>query len=83
MKVLEGTIDSRAREARGTGDEGDAPSPQPFSINGGNKVLLSFIQMGEQRCIRLLKLILVAHVGSRTRTLSFVTLIFFNDPPKS
>ena len=76
MKVLDGTMNGRAREARDTGDEGDTPSPQLFGIDGGNKVLLSLIQMGEQRCILLLKLILFAHAGSITRTLSIVTLNF-------
>jgi hypothetical protein len=76
MKVLEGTINSRAREARDTGDEGDTPSPQLFGIDGGNKVLLSLIQMGEQRCILLLKLILFAHAGSITQASSCVTINF-------
>jgi hypothetical protein len=48
MKVLDGTINSRARESRDTRDEGDASSPQPFGIEGSDEVLLPLIEVGEQ-----------------------------------
>lgn len=48
MKILNGTIDGRARESRHTGDEGNTSSPQLFGIDGSDKVLLSLIQVGEQ-----------------------------------
>ena len=54
MKVLNGTIEGRARESRNTGDEGDPSSPQLFGIDGSDKVLLSLIQVGEQRSVFLL-----------------------------
>src|SRR5437868_65189 len=79
MKVLEGTINRRAREARDTGDEGDTPSPQLFGIDGSDKVLLSLVQMGEQRGISLLKLFLFAHAGSITRASYFVTINILRD----
>jgi len=48
MKILNGTIDGRARESRHTRDEGNTSSPQLFGIDGSDKVLLSLIQVGEQ-----------------------------------
>jgi hypothetical protein len=47
MKVLEGTIEGRARESRNPGDEGDPSSPQLFGIDGSDQVLLSLIQVGK------------------------------------
>ena len=60
MKVLNGTIDGRARESRHTGDEGNTSSPQLFGIDGSDKVLLSLIQVGEQRSIFLFKFFFLA-----------------------
>ena len=61
MKILNGTIDGRARESRHTGDEGNTSSPQLFGIDGSDKVLLSLIQVGEQRSVFLLQFFLFAH----------------------
>lgn len=75
MKILNGTIDGRARESRHTGDEGNTSSPQLFGIDGSDKVLLSLIQVGEQRSVFLLQFFLFAHTVSITWGASFVTLI--------
>ena len=75
MKILNGTIDGRARESRHTGDECNTSSPQLFGIDGSDKVLLSLIQVGEQRSVFLLKFFLFAHTVSITRGASFVTII--------
>ncbi len=64
MKVLKGTIDRRARESRSAGDEGNTSSPQMFGVDGSDKVLLSLIQVGEQRSVSLLKFFCFAHAGS-------------------
>jgi hypothetical protein len=75
MKILNGTIDGRARESRHTGDEGNTSSPQLFGIDGSDKVLLSLIQVGEQRSVFLLQFFLFAHTVSITWGASFVTII--------
>ena len=75
MKILNGTRDGRARESRHTGDECNTSSPQLFGIDGSDKVLLSLIQVGEQRSVFLLKFFLFAHTVSITRGASFVTII--------
>ncbi len=67
MKVLDGTINSRARESRDTRDEGDASSPQPFGIEGSDEVLLPLIEVGEQRGVFLLQFFFSAHTGSIPR----------------
>ena len=75
MKVLDGTINRRARESRGTRDEGDASSPQPFGIEGSDEVLLPLIEVGEQRGVFLLQFFFSAHTGSIPRGGSIVTAI--------
>ena len=75
MKILNGTIDGRARESRHTGNEGNTSSPQLFGIDGSDKVSLSLIQVGEQRSVFLLKFFLFAHTVSITWGASFVTII--------
>ena len=67
MKVLEGTIEGRARESRETGDECDPSSPQLFGVDGSDQVLLSFIQVGEQRSVFLLQFFFSTHTGSIPR----------------
>ena len=74
MKILNGTIDGRARESRHTGDEGNTSSPQLFGSDGSDKVLLSLIEVREQRSVFLLKFFLFAHTVSITWGASFVTL---------
>jgi hypothetical protein len=64
MKVLDGTIDGRSRESRDAGDERNTSSPQLFGIDGGDKVLLSLSQVGEQRSVSLLEFVCFAHAGS-------------------
>src|SRR3954463_16142189 len=63
MKVPDGSIDRRARESRGTRDEGDPPSPQPFGIEGDDEVSLPLIEVGEQRGVFLLQFFFSAHTG--------------------
>jgi hypothetical protein len=66
MKVLNGPIDGRARESCHSGDEGNTSSPQLFGIDGSDKVLLSLIQVGEQRSVFQLKFFFLAHTASIT-----------------
>src|SRR3954462_14218599 len=75
MKVLDGTINSRARESRDTRDEGDASSPQPFGIEGSDEVLLPLIEVGEQRGVFLLQFFFSGHTGSIPRGGPIVTSI--------
>ena len=75
MKVLDGTINSRARESRDTRDEGDASSPQPSGIEGSDEVSLPLIEVGEQPGVFLLQFFFAAHTGSIPRGGSIVTAI--------
>ena len=80
MKVLDGTINGRARESRDTRDEGDASSPQPFGVEGSDEVLLPLIEVGEQRGVSLLQFLFSAHTGSIPRGGSIVTAIILRAP---
>src|SRR4051812_42456424 len=75
MKVPDGTIDRRARESRGTRDEGDPPSPQLFGIEGDDEVSLPLIEVGEQRGVFLLQFFFSAHTGSISGRSPIVTII--------
>ena len=75
MKVLDGTIDRRARQARNTRDEGDPSSPQLFGIQGDDEVSLPLIEMGEQRGVFLFQFFFSAHTGSISGGSSIVTII--------
>src|SRR3954471_24162427 len=75
MKVPDGTIDRRARESRGTRDEGDPPSPQLFGIEGDDEVSLPLIEVGEQRGVFLLQFSFSAHTGSISGRSPIVTII--------
>src|SRR3954462_6416785 len=75
MKVLDGTINSRARESRDTRDEGDASSPQPFGIEGDDEVSLPLIEVGEQRGVFLLQFFFSAHTGRIPMSGPIVTAI--------
>jgi len=48
---------------------------QLFGIDGSDKVLLSLIQVREQRSVFLLKFFLFAHIVSITWGVSFLTII--------
>ena len=76
MKALHGTIEGGARQARNTGDQSDASSPQLFRIDGSDQVLLMLIQMREQHVVFLLKFFNGTHTDSIPRRLSSVTIIY-------
>ena len=76
MKALHGTIEGGARQARNTGDQSDASSPQLFRIDGSDQVLLMLIQMREQHVVFLLKFSNGTHTDSIPRRLSSVTIIY-------
>ena len=49
-----------------TGDEGDTSSPQLFGIDGSDEVLLSLIQVGEQRGVFLLQFFFSCSYGKHS-----------------
>src|SRR3954462_8154864 len=80
MKVLEGTIEGRAREFRYTGDEGDPSSSQLLGIDGSDQVLLPFIQVGEQRGVFLLQFFFSTHTESIPRRVVLCNAYYFPGP---
>ena len=80
MKVLKSTIEGRARESRKTGDEGDPASPQLFGIDGSDQVLLSLIQVGEQRSVFLLQFYFLTHTGSIPWGVVLCNAYYFTGP---
>ncbi len=73
-KTLDSAIDSRTRESGNTGDAGNPSSPQLLCIEGGDKVLLSLIQVRKQQAVFLLECFVCAHTESITQWASIVSL---------
>ena len=78
-KTLDSAIDSRTRESGNTGDAGNPSSPQLLCIEGGDKVLLSLIQVRKQQAVFLLECFGCAHTKSITQWASIVIFINFRD----
>ena len=76
-KNLDSAIDSRTRESGNTRDAGNPSSPQLLCIEGGDKVLLSLIQVWKQQAVFLLECFGCAHTESITQWASIVTFINF------
>ena len=73
MKAPDGTIDCRAGESGSTTNKGNSSPPQLFSIQGGDKVLLSLVQVRKQQGVFLLKFVSGAHSSSIAEPSPFVT----------
>ncbi len=74
-KALDSPIDGRARKSGETGDPRNTPSPQLLCIEGGDKMLLSLIEVRKQQGVFLLEFLCCAHTDSIAQRASFVTLI--------